>query len=276
MIKNILNLTDYGKTRGAIYLQKYLPSITPFTDIFLVNDINEWKKVKDNFNEHSFIRPDTPIGDKIVRLDGSDGMLESVPKMITEMKEQNPKSALLIVKTKGIQIPRYEDNGGFVVLFDIPNQIVIEFVGQGFDGRELTHGKAVHESFIIPWNKVLFIKNRSDLKKYYEVSYYKVNQKEYEQSREERITFLMKRCNYTRELLENVIPKSFTSIDDNIIKQVLDDIIFSLYIRERELLQDNLNYFCIQGNIINHKLEPWELFTIDRMLQNTSYKTCEK
>lgn len=276
MVKNTLNLTNYGKARGSVYLQKYLPDLTPFTDIFLVNDINEWLKVKDNFDEHSFIRPDTPIGDKIVRLDGSNGMLESVPNMIMEMKEQNPKSALLIVKTKGIQIPRYEDNGGFVVLFDIPNQIVIEFVGQGFDGRELTHGKAVHESFIIPWNKVLFIKNRSDLKKYHEVTSYKVNKEDYEKSREERINFLMRRCNYPRELLDNSIPRFFTSIDDDIIKQVLDDIIFNLYIKERELLKDNLNYFCIQGNIINHKLEPWELFTVDRMLQNTSSETCEE
>lgn len=206
MMNDTLNLMNYGKARGALYLKKYLPNLTPFTDIFLIGDIDSWIKNKSNFNEHSFIRPDTPIGDKMVRLDGSDGMLTSVPKMIKEMKEQNPQSALLIVKTKGVQIPRYMDNGGFVVLFDIPNRIIIEFVGQGFDGRELTHGKSVHESFIIPWNKILFIKNRHDLTKYYEINYFGVNKQDYEQSREERITFLMKRCNYSRELLEEKIP----------------------------------------------------------------------
>lgn len=262
-----INLLDYGKARGAVYLKKYLPNLTPFTDISLVNNLKEWQQIKDSFNEHSFIRPDTLIGDKMVRLEGSDGMLSSVPKMIEEMKEQNPNSALLIVKTKNTQIPRYMDNGGFVVLFEIPNKIIIEFVGQGFDGRELTHGKAVHESFDIPWNKVLYIKNKNDLRKYSEIKKFIVNQEEYEKSREERINFLMKRCNYSRNILEENIPTKYLPVNEDIIKQVLDNIILELYIKQKQLLEDNLNYFCIQGNIINNKLEPWELFTIDRLIQ---------
>lgn len=262
-----LNLLDYGKARGSVYLKKYLPNLTPFTDIYLVQDIEEWMQIKDTFDEHSFIRPDTLIGDKMVRLEGSDGMLSSVPKMIEEMKEQNPSSALLIVKTKGIQIPRYMDNGGFVVLFDIPHKVIIEFVGEGFDGRELTHGKAIHESYDIPWNKVLYIKNKNDLHKYSEIKRFIVNKDEYLKSREERISFLMKRCNYSKSLLEKEIPSSYIPICEDIIKQVLDDVILELYIKQKQLLEDNLNYFCIQGNIINKKLEPWELFTIDRLIQ---------
>lgn len=41
MVTNTLNLTDYGKARGAVYLKKYLPNLAPFTDIFLVENINE-------------------------------------------------------------------------------------------------------------------------------------------------------------------------------------------------------------------------------------------
>ncbi len=68
------------------------------------------------------------------------------------------------------------------------------------------------------------------------------------------------------KIIKNYLETQITSINDDIVKQVLDDIIFELYSKQQQLLADNLNYFCIQGNIINYKLEPWELLTIDRLL----------
>ena len=160
-------------------------------------------------------------------------MLKSVPQMIEEMKRQNPNSALLITKTKNKQIPRYEDDGGFAVLFDKDKNVIIELVGKGFDGRELTHGKTVHESYTIPWGKILYIKDKSNLVK------------------------------DDKKVLEKKIPKTYKPVENEIIKQIIEDIIFELYIKKEELSKDGLNYFLVQGNIINGKVEPWELSTID-------------
>lgn len=262
-----LNPMKFGRAKGTALLQKYLPKISPFTDIRLVEDIEQWEKIKDNYDEQTFFRPDSLIGDKIVRLDGSDGMLHSVPQMIEEMKQQNPRSALLLMKTKGKQIPRYEDDGGFNVLFTLGQNVVIEFVGKGFDGRELTHGKAVHERYQIPWERILFFEDKEDLIRERECGKYYVNQKDYEAHREERIHFLMKRCHYSREMLEENIPCNFVPMSDEILQQVLDDIILELYGQVNRLVSDGLTTFAVQGNIINGKLEPWEIFRAERLIE---------
>lgn len=256
----------YGRAKGTILVQKYLSNINPFIRVDLIYDIATWDKLKDNYDACSRIRPDSLIGDKPVRLEGSDGMLSSVPNMINEMKSINPNSVLLITKTKNEQIPRYEDDGGFTILFDIYKNIIIEFVGKGFDGRELTHGKSVHESYIIPWSEILNINDKNDLNSNKNIKKYITNQKDYLISRKERIDFLIKRCKYDKNVLNKKIPKKYVQINQNIVKQVLEDVVKVLYLQRRKLLDENLNNFCVQGNIINGKLEPWELFTIDRII----------
>ena len=261
-----LDLMLYGKARGTFLVQKYLPNINPFISIDLISDIETWENVKFNFDDYSKIRPDSLIGDKSVRLEGSDGMLSSVPDMINEMKYKNPNSVLLITKTKNKQIPRFEDDGGFSVLFDIYKNIIIEFVGKGFDGRELTHGKTVHESYVIPWNKLLNIKNKYELENDDDIKKYTIKEKDYLISRNERIKFLMERCKYDKNILDRKIPDKYIPMNDSIVKQIMNDIVIVLYLKKRKLLNDGLNYFCVQGNIINGKLEPWEIFTIDRLI----------
>ena len=261
-----MDVMKYGKAKGTFLVQKYLPNISPFVSIDLIKDAFEWKKCKDNYDEFSRIRPDALIGEVAPRLEGSDGMLSSVPKMIEEMKKQNPNSALLITRTKTKQIPRYLDDGGFVILFDLDNSVVVEFVGKGFDGRELTHGKVVHESYKIPWNSILYLKDKDSLIKDRNIIKHFVDEKNYNDSREDRIEFLIRRCNYDKDLLEREIPKRYIPIDDSIIRQVIDDVILVLYLAKKDLLLDNLKYFCVQGNIIDMKLEPWELSTLDRLV----------
>ena len=105
------------------------------------------------------------------------------------MEGQNPNSALLITKTKNKQIPRYEDDGGFAVLFDKVKNVIIELVGKGFDGRKLTHGKTVHESYTTPWGKILYIKDKSKLVKDKDIIRHTINQKDYDYDKKERIDF---------------------------------------------------------------------------------------
>ena len=44
----INNLMTYGKAKGIVLLQKYLPNLNPFAGISIIRDLEEWEKVKDN------------------------------------------------------------------------------------------------------------------------------------------------------------------------------------------------------------------------------------
>lgn len=262
-----LNPMKYGRAKGTILLQKYLPKITPFIDVKLLENVEQWEQIKGSYDERTSFRPDSLIGDKIVRLEGSDGMLHSIPKMFEEMKQQNPNSALLLLKTKEKQLPRYQSDGGFNVIFNMGQNIIIEFVGKGFDGRELTHGIAIHEKYQIPWERTLFIKDKKDLIKENIVGKFCVSEKHYKAQRKERIGFLIERCHYSEELLEESIPNTFTPMNSEILHQILDDVIFELYKQKNTLLLDGLTSFGVQGNIIDGKIEPWEIFRAERVIE---------
>lgn len=49
---------------------------------------------------------------------------------------------------------RIHTQGGVNVEFKIRDHVYIDYVGPGFDARELCLGKAVHESWNIPWEEV--------------------------------------------------------------------------------------------------------------------------
>ena len=78
---------------------------------------------------------------------------------------QGPNGVVLCMKAKEKGVHRYENDGAFNILFNMGQSIIIELVGKGFDGHELTQGLALHEYYIIPWEKVLFMGNRKDLEK---------------------------------------------------------------------------------------------------------------
>ena len=66
--------------------------------------------------------------------------------------------------------------------------------------------------------------------------------------------------------MEKEVPEVYKSVNEDVIKSILDDIILPLYKRKRELYQDNLKHFNVQGNIVNGKVVPWEIFRPERLI----------
>ena len=87
-------------------------------------------------------------------------------------------------------IPRYQNDGAFNIAFFHGDSVVIELLGKGFDGGQLTREKAVHERYTIPWNEVLFMRDKYDLQKSREVSKFVVPDEEYQRTRKERVAWL--------------------------------------------------------------------------------------
>lgn len=256
----------YGKAKGIVLLEKYLPNLNPFSGIKIISSKEEWEKVKDDYPDRLTSRTDTAIGDpRIVRIDGTTGKKEDISETIDEIKRQNPDGVLLILNKKTATVSRYKYDGGFNVAFNEDDYVIIELVGKGFDGSDLTRGRAVHERYVIPWNDVLFMRNKSDLIKNRNVNRTLIDSKDYKKTIQERLKFL-KDINEDVEEAKRYIPEEYKESDDELIKSILDDVIQEVYEKKSELHRDGLRNFSIQGNIVNGRVEPWEIFKPERLI----------
>lgn len=259
----------YGKAKGIVLLQKYLPKLSPFKSIDIVSNIDEWNAIKDKFGDFVPNRVDYPIGEpKRNAIAGTNGLANKIPSLIESVNKQTANGIVLLLPTKeNVAVPpRYEDDGGFNVLFNMGNNVIIELVGKGFDGHEVTQGLANHERYQIPWDEVLFMRNRKDMIKSPTVQKSHVTHEEYKKQRQSRVKFLYEIVGYDLETIEKNVPKTYNLISDDIIKKLLDDVVLELMKKRQMILRDGLTLFGVQGNIIDGNIQPWEIFRAERLV----------
>lgn len=269
-------ILKYGKLKGMYLLQKYIPDLNLISDVCVINSLDEWDNIKAELPERIMFRTDNILGEKVVQIQGASGKKEDIPSVLESIKAQNENAVILIIEGKMPTYPRYKNKGGFTVSFDIGEKVVINLVGEGFDGRELTRGIATHESYTIPWNEILYIENKADLVKNNFVERKIVNEDDYKKSRKKRMEFLTDEIKENREKAEKYVPEKYSEIDEEIIKEIIDKIILKLYSQTTNLMYDNLKHFKVQGNISpNEKLITFEIFTPERIDkdQNKDYIT---
>lgn len=259
----------YGKAKGIVLLQKYLPKLSPFQSIDVVSNLEEWNAIKDKFGDFVPNRVDYPIGESRKNaVAGTNGFTSGIPELLERVKEQSENGVVLLLpikKTTAVP-PRYEDEGGFNVLFNMGSSVILELVGQGFDGHEVTQGLANHERYVIPWEEVLFIRNRKDLLKNSMVQKSHVKPEEYEKQRQARVKFLHEVVGYDLATIEEKIPTSYYLIPEDTIEALLNDVVLELMQKRESLLMDGLTCFGVQGNIIAGTIQPWEIFRGERFL----------
>lgn len=259
----------YGKAKGIVLLQKYLPKISPFKSIDIVSSIDEWNAIKYKFGDFVLNRVDYPIGEpKRNAIAGTNGFASEIPSLIQSVNNQSPNGVVLLLPTKENVIvpPRYEDDGGFNVLFNMGSNVIIELVGKGFDGHEITQGIANHERYQIPWNEVLFMRNREDMLKSPTVQKSYVALEDYKKQRQARVKFLHEVIGYDLETIEKNIPKTYRLISDDTIKALLDDVVLEVMKKRQMILSEGLTRFGVQGNIIEGNIQPWEIFRPERLV----------
>jgi len=259
----------YGKAKGIALLQKYLPKLSPFKSIDIVSNMDEWNAIKDKFGDFVPNRVDYPIGEsRRNAIAGTNGFTSGMPALIESVNTQSSNGVVLLLPTKESVVipPRYEDEGGFNVLFNMGSNVIIELVGQGFDGHEVTQGLANHERYQIPWEEVLFMRNRRDMLKCSTVQKSHVKPEEYAKQRQARVKFLHEDVGYDLEIVEEKIPKTYRLISEDVIEALLDDVVLELMKQTPMLLNDGLTRFGVQGNIINGTIQPWEIFRGERFM----------
>ena len=259
------DLLKYGKARGIVLLNKYLPRVTPFKDVDIVGNFEEWERVKEKYAGFSAHRTDMPIGHSMKNaVPGTSGYASEIPDLIRKVNTQNPEGVVLLMVTKKPAVPRYLYDGGFNATFLVGRGMIVEFVGKAFDGHELTQGLAIHERYVIPWDDMIFVRRRCDLMRNARILKTFVCQDDYAKQRAERYDFLVNNCRYDAGLVEESLPRQSVRLNDTLLESFFDDIVFEMLRQKTELIRDGLNLFGIQGNFVDGAVQPWEIFRTER------------
>lgn len=109
------------------------------------------------------------------------------------------------------------------------------------------------------------MRDRMDLLKSPTVEKARITSECYEKQRKERVRFLQE-CGYDIEKIEEHVPEQYKLVDNDIIKRVLDDVVLELMKQQSALRQDGLKRFGVQGNLLNGRVQPWEIFRAERLV----------
>ena len=271
--EDLPKLLNYGKAKGIIRLNQLMPTLTPFKEVILVDNYEDLLKIHKNLPDNYFYRRDFPLNISLSSRVPKSGKKENILEFFKQMKEQSSDSALLILPCDIENLPRYISNGAFNVAINKGENVIIEFVGKGFDARELTHGTVCHESYNIPWYSILFCNNVVKLNKYKIAG---TMQEQYEITRQERIKYL-KKINTTDEQIDNYLPKNYVAPKDFVKKQILEKIVFPLFLESEKTNDKNLKYSWVCGNITDKNIiMPYEYSTPERIVKNYYPKINDK
>lgn len=266
----------YGKVRGTSLSMDLLPEVTPICDYVVIDSIEEWKAIEANWQGFSLQRIDGPLDAKkpTSAKYGTSGRPEDIPRLLEMAKKDCPEYVLLLMKTKEASVYRYDNDGGFNVLFDFNrrHEVVIELVGRGFDGHELTSGAAMHEQYVIPWGELLSLEEITEhslrIERMTELlsghNTCTVSPEKYAKQREERFRYLAERCGYDPEIVESKLPTTYQLLDRKLVYDLIEKVVLELYRKSIRLFLEGLLYFGVQGNFANDKVQPWEIFIPNR------------
>lgn len=193
-------------------------------------------------------------------------------KQLKEMKKSGQDISMLVIRKylpnlerNSSQVSKHGNDGAFNISFKINEGVVIELVGKGFDDKDITRKNIAHERYIIPWNDIVFMRNKKDLVKNRNVLKYIINDNQYSKTRRTKIELLPKDKLET----ESKIPSSYTPINDDIISTLLDKVVFQFYSKKSDLVADGLTNFSIQGNIVKDEIIPSNFFTPEKWISDT-------
>lgn len=257
-IENKNSLLSYGKAKGIIQLINFLPKISPFEQILLVENKRELYAAMNFLQNKKFIyRQDAPIGTQL----GKNLPKTEVFSYFDAIKYQNEKNVLLLITTK-TELPKRDNSfGGFSVSMKKGQDIRIDFTGKGFDSRELTNGIAAHESYSIPWNEVLFVNKAEKMNKFLAK---KVTENEYERDRESRIEYLQK-CGFSDLQSYSSVPTKYIPTSNFTKTLVLNEILYPMFVK---MCDANFEKeYWITGIITeNMELCPFEISCDERVM----------
>ena len=266
-IKDKEKMMKYTRSRDMLNLLLYFPKLSPVMDLTIIESLDDYYKNYEQVKEMFYKRCDNLVRRNIINLETIGGEDENIP-LLTQIKQIDKNGVLLLFNLTAENKKRYEYDGGMAVAVNVGNGVIIESVGKGFDGREVSKGITTHERYCIPWSDLrnLCISN---LEKYRE---YIVEQKKYVADRQDRINYLIEK-GFDKNLACKYIPEKYQQIKDITWRLLFSDMIKKLEKMEEELISSGMDNFAVSGNIVDNVFGPWQMFDKNRftLSLNTSY-----
>ena len=104
---------------------------------------------------------------------------DNVEEIFKKIKEVDKDGVLVLFNLNHEPSQRYNRYAGIAVSVSLGNEIIIEAVGKGFDGREVSKGICTHERYCIPWYEIRNV-SIGNFKKY---NTYLIKDEEYKNTR---------------------------------------------------------------------------------------------
>lgn len=251
------------KGRGIQLISKYLPKLLVQKQVYAVNTIEEWNQIKDKLPEIVTIRVDNKNGNSIPLIGGVTCPKDKVENYFKEAMKKEREPYFLCMEFEEGTNERVDTQGAFLLDVTIGGNVHIGHTGLCFDCRELTKGKAEHETWTIPWDEILFMKS-SNHRKYHIQT---ISQKGYRDSAIERMQFLIKEYPERKEEIINKMPKQYSPIKPYILENLIEQVLVPLYSQRSELLSDGLEKFDVELNILKDgRLVPMEICRPERFI----------
>ena len=255
-------INQYKKCKGIALVDRYLPELSPINKMYVINSLEDWEKVEKEFpDEMMTVRCDCPRGINGKLPSGQTFKRDRVREYIKEVKSAVPEAVIILEDMKKGSNERIHTQGGIGLDIKIGDHVYIDYVGPGFDARELCSGKATHETWTIPWDEVPFMKD-SAIKKY---KTSEISQREYVETARERIMFLINAFADRKEEIFQTMPKRYNGIRRQLFRDVTEQVIFPLWLQHEQLARDGLGTFGVEINVAEDgTLVPMEIDVPDR------------
>lgn len=261
---NMSNINDrqkmmkYYRTSDMLNLLYFFPNLSPVKDLIIVESIEDYLNNKEFLNKFQQNRVDTLKGRTSISIENS-GKSEVFYNTLIELKEKDPLGVLILFNTIYGASERYERLAGISVGVDLEQDIIIDAVSKGFDGREVSKSICTHERYYIPWYDLREV-NIGNFKQY---QTYQISNTDYQITRIKRIQFLESR-GLNPNVFSNYIPKDYQAIPDFIWLSVIKNLIKQLEKNEDILASYGFTNFAISGHTEGNEFAPWQMFDKSR------------
>lgn len=227
----------WAKTKGLVLTKTN--NLPTYSNAFIIRNEEELESIYNCLPEKFCMRADYRLGNEPVKVSGQNGTKNNVKEYLKKVKKDNPMGAIIVYYNEKF-CESYNVDGAIYVDFNVKDAVYIECVGKGFDGREISHGTACHETYNIPWDEVPFFQE-SKMGQYRSKI---VQPEEYLEQRDRRIKSLSNLEKIDKELLEDKIPKEYKTITQGLMQEIKDKILFPLYYA-KDLQYNNKEYIAL-------------------------------
>ena len=144
-------MMKYYRTSDMLNLLYFFPELSPIADLTIVEDEADYLEHRDYLDSLTENRVDTLKGRTPISGIENSGKSNCFYDTLLKVKEKDPNGVLVLFNVTTEPSQRYERWAGISVGVDLGEDVIIDAVSKGFDGREVSKSICTHERYYIPW-----------------------------------------------------------------------------------------------------------------------------